>query len=256
MQGSLGWRMWGLGIVALGLVSLVLGAFDPGQPVPADLPGRTGLAYAVDGFLVLAGLAVQRRRTALPATAALAAYYLFVVVLLMYGRMVVHHPAEYSTYEAVAEQLAIAAAGVVAYAATAAIDPPRAATLIRIGQVAFGVCAVVFGGAHFVYVNLTAPLVPTWLPPSPLFWAYLTGVAHITAGAAIIIGVAAHLAAVLLTVMFAAFTLLVHLQLLGGTPDKAFFWTENALNLALIGAAWIIADSLAGRARIRSKTMR
>jgi hypothetical protein len=28
-------------------------------------------------------------------------------------------------------------------------------------------------------------------------------------------------------------------------PANHFIWTENALNLALIGVAWIVADSLA-----------
>ena len=47
---------------------------------------------------------------------------------------------------------------------------------------AFGVCALLFGGAHFFYLNLTVPLVPTWLPPTPTFWAYATGLGHIATG--------------------------------------------------------------------------
>lgn len=65
-----------------------------------------------------------------------------------------------STAWGTAEQLAIAAGGLIVYAASARIDAALAARLTRLGQLAFGVCAVLFGGAHFFYMNLTAPLVP------------------------------------------------------------------------------------------------
>ena len=113
------------------------------------------------------------------------------------------------------------------------------------GQLAFGVCALLFGGAHFFYMNFTVPLVPKWLPPNGEFWAYATGVGHIAAGIAILTGVQARLAAILLTAMFAAFTPLVHVPLLIADPSSHAVWSENALNLALIGAAWVVADSLA-----------
>jgi uncharacterized membrane protein YphA (DoxX/SURF4 family) len=239
-----GWRVYGLGVMSLGVVCLAWGNFDLGQPVPKDYPSRAALAYAAAAFMLLAGAAVEWRRTAAWGAAALTAYYTFIVVILMNGRIVLAHYTEYGAYSGLAEQLAIAAAGLIVYAASADIDAALAARLTRLGQVAFGVCALLFGGAHFVYMNLTAPLVPKWLPPTQQFWGYATGVAHIVAGIAILTGVQARLAAVLLTIMFAAFTPLVHLPLLLGDPSRYSNWTENALNLALTGAAWVIADSL------------
>ena len=117
--------------------------------------------------------------------------------------------------------------------------------LRRIGRIAFGVCALLFGGAHFVYIDFTVPWVPKYLPPSQAFWAYATGVAHIAAGVAILTGVQARLAAILLTVMFASFTPLVHLPMLMADSSSRVNWSENALNIALVGAAWVVADSLA-----------
>jgi len=70
---------------------------------------------------------------------------------------------------------------------------------------------------------------------------------HIAAGIAILAGVRARLAAILLTAMYVSFTLLVHLPLLLATPSSHWIWSENALNLALIGTAWVVADSLSGR---------
>ena len=242
---AFGWRVYGLGVMALGLVSLAWGDFDPGQPVPKNFPDRTALAYAAAVFMFVAGAAIEWRRTAAWGAAALTAYYALVVVVLMNGRLVLAHYAEFGSYSGAAEQLAIAAAGLIVYAAGARIDAALAARLTRLGQLAFGVCALLFGGAHFFYMNLTAPLVPQWLPPTQAFWAYATGVGQIAAGIAILTGVQARLAAILLTAMYVSFTLLVHAPMLLADPSSRMNWSENALNLALIGAAWVVADSLA-----------
>jgi uncharacterized membrane protein YphA (DoxX/SURF4 family) len=246
---TFGWRVWAVGVMALGLVSLAWGDFDPGQPLPKAFPGRTALAYAAAAFMLVAGAAAQWRRTAAWAAAGLTAYYALIVVILMNGGVVLRHYAEYGAYSGGAEQLAIAAGGLIVYAANARIDPALAARLTRLGQMTFGVCALLFGGAHFFYMNLTAPLVPEWLPPSPEFWAYATGLGHIAAGVAILTGVKARPAAVLLTAMYASFTLLVHGPMLLADPSRHWIWSENALNLALTGAAWVVADSLARRDR-------
>jgi len=238
-----GARVFGVGIIALGMVCLVRGNFDPGQPVPKDFPARTALAYSVAAFMVVAGASMEWRRTMAWGAAALAGYYALVVVVLMNGRLVLAHYAEFGSYSGAAEQLALAAGALIVFAASARIDDAPAARLRRLGQRAFGICAVLFGAAHFFYMNLTAPLVPTWLPPSQEFWGYATGVAHIAAGMAILTGIQARLAAILLTAMYASFTPLVHIPMLLADPSSAATWSENALNLALAGAAWVVADS-------------
>jgi len=240
---GLGWRVYGLGVIALAMVCLAWGDFDLGQPVPKDFPDRTALAYAAAAFMLVAGAAVEWRRTAAWGAAALTAYYAVVVVILMNGRVVLAHYSEFGSYSGVAEQVAIAAGGLIVYAANARIDAALAARLTRVGQLAFGVCAVLFGVAHFFYMNLTAPLVPKWLPPTQEFWANATGVGHVAAGVAILTGVQARLAAILLTAMFASFTPLVHVPMLLIDPSSHVNWSENALNLALTGVAWVVADS-------------
>ena len=247
---AFGRGVYGLGIIAMALLCLVWGTFDPGQPVPKNFPDRTILAYAAAVFMLVAGAAIEWRRTAAWGAAALTAYYLLVVIVLMNGRVLLKHYAEFGAYEGLAEQIAIAAGGLTIYAATADIDAALAARLIRVSQIAFGICAVIFGGTHFVYMNLTAPLVPKWLPPSQIFWGYATGVAHIAAGIAIMTGVQARLAAILLTIMYASFTPLVHLPMLLADRANHFLWTENAVNIALTGVAWVVADSM-GRQRLQ-----
>ena len=242
---DLGRRVWGLGVMALAGVCLAWGDFDPGQPVPKTVPDRAVLAHGVAAFMLIAGAAVQWRRSAAWAAAALAAYYAVIVVVLMDGRLLPAHYTEFGLYSGAAEQLAIAAAALIVYAASARINAALAARLTRLGELAFAVCALLFGGAHFFYMNLTTPLVPKWLPPGQEFWAYATGIGHIAAGLAILTGVRARLAAILLTAMYAAFTPLVHAPMLLADPSSHGIWSENALNLALTGAAWVVADSLA-----------
>ena len=242
-RGNFGWRVYGLGIMALGMLCLAWRVFDPGQPVPKDFPYRTPLACAAAAFLFIAGAAVVWRRTTSRGAAALIAYYGIVVVILMYGRMLVVHHAEFLTYEALAIQVAIATGALMVYAASADIDAVLTARLTRLGQLVFALCAVVFGMAHFLYMDLTAPLVPEWLPPTQEFWACATGIAQIAAGLAILTGVRARLAAILLTAMYACSTLLVHGPMLLADPSNHYIWTENASNLTLIGVAWIVADS-------------
>ena len=72
---AFGWRVYGLGVMALAMVCLAWADFDPGQPVPKVFPDRTALAYAVAAFMLVAGVAIQWRRIAAWAAAVLTVYY-------------------------------------------------------------------------------------------------------------------------------------------------------------------------------------
>ena len=54
----------------------------------------------------------------------------------------------------------------------------------------------------------------------------------------------ARLAAILLTAMFVSFMPLVHPPMLFANSPKHWIWSEHAINAALIGPAWVVADSL------------
>jgi uncharacterized membrane protein len=243
-EKTFGWRVYGLGIIALAVICLIWGDFNGGQPVPKAFPARTALAYAMGIFMLLAGLALEWRRTTLWAAAALSLYYGIIVTLLMNGRMLFRNLGIYGAYDGMAEQVAITAGAFIVWASLTNLGSAQSARFIRVGQIAFGICAILFGGAHFVYMNLTAPLVPTWLPPNQLFWGYATGVFHVAGGLAIIANIRARLAAILLAVMYAIFTVFA---LVPGLLAKSTFfgWTEIATSVILVGVAWVVADSLA-----------
>jgi uncharacterized membrane protein len=246
MSKTFGWRVYGLGMAAMGVLALVLGDFLSGQEVPDGFPGRKVLAYAVAVFLTAAGAGILWQRTTAWAAVALAAFFAFVVVV-MDGRLLLTDYAGYGIYEEIAEPLAMAAGGLVMYAASAEVDAALASRLTRIGQIVFGICAVIFGGAHFAYMNLTAPLVPQWLPPGQVFWGYATGVGQIAAGIAILTTVQARLAAILLTAMYASFIPLVFVPVLLADHSNNFRWGEAVATLALTGVAWVMADSCTRR---------
>ena len=228
---------YGLGIIALAGLSLAWGKFAPGQPVPAKFPNYAILAMAANAIMLVCGAGVLWQQTARWAAAVMLAFYVVVVLVLMNGPLLARLYASYGIYESVAIQTGFVVGALLIFAGD---GRPR---LVRTAQMVFGVCCVIYGGAHFAYMNLTAPLVPKWLPPSQLFWGQLTGVAQIAAGLAFLSGVQARLAGVLLTVMYALFTVLVHVPMLIAKPADHFIMTENATNLALIGVAWLVAES-------------
>ena len=242
-----GIRVYALAAIWLGLVGLAWDDFAlVWQPVPAGIPGRMILAYAVGALLALGGAALLWQRTVTLGAATLTMLYAL-GVLLLHVPKVIAHPFSFSPYSGVAEQLALVAGGLIALASTAKIDAAFAARLALAGRLAFGVCAVWFGLVHFHYPVDTASYIPKWIPPNQLFWAYATGAAHIAAGLAILSGVLSRLAAYLLTAMFLVFQALIHAPLLMATPTSHFSWVMNGMNLALVGAAWIVADSLGDR---------
>jgi uncharacterized membrane protein len=241
---AFGRHIYGLGVMALGLACLAFGEFDPGQPVPENFPARAVLVYAAGAFMVAAAIAVQWRRAAWWSAAALTVYYALFVVILMNGRLLLTDYATFVTYESIALQLSIATSGLILYASSAGIDAGSATRLIHLGQRVFAMSSLVFGAAHFVYMKHTSELVPKWLPPSQVFWGYLTGVGFVAAGIAILTGIKGRLAATLMTAMIACFGLLVHTPILLSDHSSHWNWTESAMNLAVLGTSWVVMDSL------------
>jgi uncharacterized membrane protein YphA (DoxX/SURF4 family) len=163
---------------------------------------------------------------------------------LLHLPRVILHPEVLVTWSGAAEQLALVAGGLVAYAYCAQLEPTRAELLSVIGRFIFGVCLIVFALAHLVYLAPTAEYVPAWIPPGQKFWAYATAAGHFAAGIAILSGILARTAAMMLTAMFVVFGVLVHAPMIVVAPHTHMNWAGNAINFALVGAAWVIAASI------------
>ena len=237
----LGGRVFGVGVMGLGGVCLVWRDLILGQTLPAGLPGRVGVAWAAGVLLVVAGAGMQWRRSS--AVAAVAVGMFAVVMMVVVNATVLPaHYKELGAYFGVAEPMAIAAAALVVYAMGG--RGRETVRLVRVARVVLGGCAVFFGSAHFVYMGMTAPLVPKWLPPSQVFWGYATGACFVAAGLALLTGIRAKLAASLLAVMLGGFMLLVHVRVLLADHAGVFNWSELAMNVTILGVVWVVADSL------------
>jgi hypothetical protein len=242
----IGVRVFGLAAILLGLVGLVFGDFAAvWQPVPPDWPARTALAYVWAGLFVAGGVLLQFRRTA--AAGALLVAALFLPFFLLWAKRVMGFPQLLATWSGMAEQLVLILGGVAAWLACLPTADREERRLARTTRWLFGLCLLAFGAAHIVYVTETAAMVPAWLPPGTHFWAYATGACHALAGLALLSGLQALLAARLLVAMFLGFGLLVWLPQLFATPGAHLAWAGNAINFALVGAAWALAAMLGQR---------
>lgn len=220
------------GMISLAIVAFVFGDFAQVWASAAKwVPGRSVLAYASAVLMLACGLGLLWKRTGATASRALFWYWV-ALVLLIQVPIVVKHPLNEIAWQGVAHISMLVAAAWMLWSTDA--------RGLRIARVVFGLALVPVGLAHFVYLELTAPIVPGWLP-FHTFWAYFTGAAQLAAALGILLGVLAPLAAALDAVLMALFTFLVWPPMMLAAPTKAGLWSEFTISWALSTAAWVIA---------------
>ena len=96
--------------------------------------------------------------------------------------------------------------------------------------------ALAFGVGHIYYMPRLLTWIPRWLPPSQMFWAYVTTIGFFLAAVAIISGIMAPIASRLITAEIVGFEILVWIPKLFAGPHHHFNWAGNALCIAFAGA--------------------
>jgi uncharacterized membrane protein len=248
---SVGHVVFAATMIALGILGLLKGDFiQVWQPIPKGLPAREVLAYLCAFISLACGIGLLWQRSAAPAARVLLAY-LLLLTLLFKARFIVFAPTVEGSYQSCGENAVLVAGAWVLYAWFAADwdrQHLRIATGdsgVRVARVLYGLAMIAFGLSHFAYVNLTAPLVPGWLPWH-VGWAYFTGATYLAAAVGILIGVRARLAAVLSAAQMGGFTLLVWVPMLIAGTISAFQRGEFVVSGALTAAGWVVADSYRG----------
>jgi uncharacterized membrane protein len=245
---GIGRMLFAAGFLGLGVLGIGSGDFPfSWQPVPEGVPFREILARLSGVLLLSGGAGLLVRRTAAPAAFALAVYLLTWVVLLQ-GARVAHAPADVGAWLGVAESLVLTCGGWQLFARLTAREPrPRLPVIsgpggVRTARLLWGASCLVLGLSHYVYTQGTAGMIPAWIP-AHVFFAYLTGTAHLAAGAGVLLAILPRLAATLESVMITLFVLLLHLPGVAAAPSSRLQWTMVFVATALAGASWCTAAS-------------
>lgn len=228
---------YALGAILLGAVGIFFHDFAmQWQPVPAGVPWRVPLAYLSGAILVIGGAAIITRRSERGGALLLAAFYGLWVVALHLPNAVAGFK-HIGAWNGPAEFTLMTMGGVALIANGAGA---MKGTLLRIARMLAGLSAIVFGFAHFNYIDFTASMVPAWIPPNQVFWAWATGVGHLAAGLALVSGIQARLAGALLAAMMASFVILLHIPRVIAAPGQHVEWIMLGVSLGLAGAAWLV----------------
>lgn len=238
-------------LVALGLLGLVhpdyVGVW---QPVPRRWPAREAIGLVCALISLGSGLGLLWRRAAAPAAGILTVWLVLWLLTIKTLVLFAVRGAVAAWDDAGETSVLIAAAGAL-FASLAAEAGPQPIAIVtgesgvRSARGLYAVTMIVFGLAHLAYVTFTGSLIPAWLPAHAA-WVYFTGFAYIAAGAAMLAGVAARLAAVLSAVQMGLFTLLVWIPIVASGHARAADWSEMTISFALAGAGWVIADTYRG----------
>ena len=237
MKRSAGRLLFGIASLAYGIVGL-----HSHHHTAVSLPHLAALLKIVGGGAIVVPIAAG------VGAALLAAAY--VITTLSTLPAIVAAPLTYNSWGNAFEQLSLLTGAVLVFAAFS--PGVKARTLQRIGRIVIGLCSASFALEQAFYLSPTASLVPKWVPPNQMFWAYATTVFFALAAIALIVNRMPLLAARLLTLMIALFGIAVWLPAIAAHPHDLDSWSECAETFAIAGAVWILADLLAGRSARRA----
>jgi uncharacterized membrane protein len=230
-------------MIAIGVLGIVQGNFTPTwSGVSRAFPARTALAYFCAAISLGSGLGLLWKRTALIAARTLLASFLLWMLVFRLPP-ILRAPADSGAWWAAGDTAVMAGIAWVLCARFAGGDQG-----LRIARTLYGLGLIPFGVAHFTFLERTVSMVPGWLPWH-LAWAIFTGCTLIAAGVAVVIDVRARLAAMLVTLELALFTLLVWVPVIVRHPT-ASDWAEFVSSCVLTVSAWVVADSYRRSARV------
>jgi len=220
--------------ILLGAVGIWFGDFAmQWQAVPKWIPAMPW-AYVSGGILAAGGVLILARQEKVGALI-LAAFFGLWVVVFHLPPTLTKAIGSIGAWNAPAESGFLTAGGLALFA----LHSTHREKLALFARLLAGASAVVFGFAHFNYIDFTASMVPAWIP-FKTFWAWATGAGHLLAGVALLSGIRARLAAGCEAAMMASFALLLHLPRVVAAPDQHVEWIMLAISSCLAGSALLV----------------
>lgn len=226
--------LFGIASIAYGIVGL---------HVHHQAHGVATFSHIAAVLEIVGGIAIVVSLAQGVGAALLLAAYLITTLLTVPG--IVAAPRTYNSWGNAFEQLSLLTGALIVFAGFSPAFKPRA--LQYTGRILIGLCSASFAAEQAFYLPPTASLVPAWIPPNQMFWAYATTLAFALAAIALLVNRSSLLAARLLTVMIALFGIIVWIPAIVAHPHDLTGWSEGAETFAIAGATWILADLLAGR---------
>lgn len=235
--------VFGASAVLFGVIALMWRDADTWQTLRHiwSLPFGALIGGCLMIFQIAGGIGMQYSRTVRLASIVLGVVYLCFSLACIPG--ILSAPTVYAQYGSFFEQFSLLCGAIALYAATEA-NAERAAAFGRAARFGLGVCAISFTLSQILYPQVTAVLVPRWIPPNQTFWAILTTIAFALAAIAILMTRQALLAIRLTTLMLGLFGVLVWIPLVISHPKAHLNWSEFALNFLITGACWMVADCM------------
>lgn len=253
LASNFGVYAFAAGAIFLGLLGLASGDFaTTWQHVGANVPFRGALAYLTAMVELSAGLALLWQRTA--RAGALTLTIVYSIFTLVWVPKYLENIRNFDPLGNIFEEFSLVVAAAVLFASfspAGSIVASRESNIARL----FGLSAISFGIGHIYYMPGMLAWIPAWLPPSRMFWAYVTTIGFFLAAVAILSGIMAPLAARLVAAEILSFEILVWIPKLVAAPHDHFNWAGNAISIALSGASWVVSDSIccaAQQGRVRS----
>lgn len=240
---SVGRYLYGLAAVGFGICALVwhdVSTFQQFKSLGYP-PQHEILAYIVAIVEIVGGAAILWPRTA--CTGAIALGTLYAIFAAMDVMFIIQQPLVYNGYGNFFEQFSFVAGALLIYAHSC--PNPR---LAQFGCYSFGICVISFALEQAFYIAPTASLVPAWIPPNQMFWAWATTIALALGAIAILTGFISRLASQLTTAMLLGFGLLVWLPAIVTAPHNFTNWSEGIETLGIAATAWLAAEYLSSQA--------
>jgi len=249
--GALGRFFFAIAIIAFGLQHLVYLKFVTRliPMMPSWIPAHPFLAGVFGVFLITAGVMIIFGKAARPAALLLGTVNL-VSFIVLYLPLLIPDLGNGGLWASSGKAIAIAGGSFLVAGSLPVKLNHKTAQLyrllmpleifIRLAPYFLSYFLILCGFLHFVYVEIVADMVPSWIP-GHIFWAYFAGVALAAGGLGMIIRQTFRLAATLTGLMISFWIVLLHIPRAAADLRDANETTAVFEALAISGTAFLIA---------------